>query len=76
MKKKFYIEEKGCSVKRIKCPKGSLVLWDSRTIHCGSECLKSRATFNFRNVVYVCYEPRTRCTEKNLIKKRKAFEEL
>lgn len=74
--KRFYIEEKGCLMRRIKCPKGSLVLWDSRTVHCGSEALKTRATPNFRNVAYVCYEPRSRCSEKNLIKKRKAFEEL
>jgi hypothetical protein len=74
--KEFYIEEKKCLPKRIKCPKGSLVLWDSRTIHCGSEALKTRAQPNFRNVAYVCYEPRERCTEKGLIKKQNAFEEM
>lgn len=74
--KKFYIEEKHCLHKRIKCPKGSLVLWDSRTIHCGSEALKSRTQPNLRNVVYVCYEPRAHCNDKNLIKKQKAFENL
>lgn len=73
---KFYIEEKKCIPKRIKCPKGSLVLWDSRTVHCGSEALKTRKTPNFRNVVYLCYEPRSHCNEKNLLKKRKAFEEM
>ena len=72
----FYINDKTCLPKRIKCPKGSLVLWDSRTIHCGSEALKTREKPNFRNVAYVCYEPRERCTDKNLIKKQKAFEEL
>lgn len=76
IEKQFYIEENNCLPKRIKCPKGSLVLWDSRTIHCGSEALKTRKVPNFRNIVYVCYEPRTKCTEKNLIKKQKAFEEL
>jgi hypothetical protein len=74
--KQFYLEEKNCFHKRIKCPKGSLVLWDSRTIHCGSESLKTRHVANFRNVVYVCYEPRSRCNEKNLIKKQKALEDL
>jgi hypothetical protein len=76
IEKQFYIEENNCLPKRIKCPNGSLVLWDSRTIHCGSEALKTRKVPNFRNIVYVCYEPRTKCTEKNLIKKQKAFEEL
>lgn len=69
----FYKEEKCCLPKRIKCPKGSMVLWDSRTIHCGSEALKTREKANFRHVVYVCYEPRSRCSEKNLIKKQEAF---
>ena len=73
---KFYVEEKTCLPKRIKCPKGSLVLWDSRTIHCGSEALKTRAIPNFRNVAYVCYESRSRCSEKNLIKKQRAFNEM
>jgi ectoine hydroxylase-related dioxygenase (phytanoyl-CoA dioxygenase family) len=72
----YYIEKKTCLPKRIRCPKGSLVLWDSRTIHCGSEALKTRAAPNFRNVAYVCYEPRERCSEKNLIKKQKAFNEM
>jgi ectoine hydroxylase-related dioxygenase (phytanoyl-CoA dioxygenase family) len=36
---KFFLE-KGCKIKKIMCPKGSLVLWDSRTIHCGVEALK------------------------------------
>jgi hypothetical protein len=71
----FYINE-NCTPTRIKCPKGSLVLWDSRTIHCGTEALKDRKNVNIRNIVYVCYEPRTRCTPKNLIKKQRAFDEM
>ncbi|KAJ3314351.1 hypothetical protein HDU93_004773, partial [Gonapodya sp. JEL0774] len=30
-----WYEEQGCAKKRIQCPKGSMVLWDSRTIHSG-----------------------------------------
>jgi len=70
-----YYTDNGCSLKRIKCPKGSLVLWDSRTIHCGVEAIKSRKSPNFRNIVYVCYEPRENSDDKNLAKKIKAFEE-
>ena len=29
--------ELGCKIRRIQCPKGAMVLWDSRTIHCGQE---------------------------------------
>lgn len=72
----FYIKQKECRPTRIKCPKGSVVLWDSRTIHCGSQALKTREKQNIRNVAYICYEPRERCTEKNLLKKQKAFNEM
>ena len=71
----FYIQ-KGCAPKKIKCPKGSLVFWDSRTIHCGVEAIKGRKEPNLRAVVYLCYIPRSQCTETNLKKKIKAFEEL
>lgn len=66
----------GCEEKRIKCPRGSLVLWDSRTIHCGVEAFKQRDKSNFRCIVYVCYQPRNLCDNKNIVKKRKAFEEM
>ena len=71
----FYLE-KGCTYKNIMCPKGSLVFWDSRTIHCGIEASPSRAKPNFRAIVYLCYMPRKLCSAKNLEKKQKAFEEL
>lgn len=38
----FYLEN-GCTIKNITCPKGSIVLWDSRTVHCGIEAVKTRA---------------------------------
>lgn len=74
-KVKYYLE-KGCTEQKIKCPKGSLVLWDSRTIHCGTEPLKERVKQNFRCVVYLCYLPRSLCNNANLRKKQKAFNDL
>lgn len=71
-----YLLEKGCEPKKIKCPKGSLVLWDSRTIHCGTEAFKGRADPKFRAVIYVCYQPRSKATAANIRKKQKAFNEL
>lgn len=70
----FYSQK--CVSRKIKCPKGSLVLWDSRTIHCGSQASKERQNRNFRNVIYVCYQPRHHMTQKQLEKKKKAFNEL
>ncbi len=71
----FYYK-RGCHVKNIKCPKGSLVFWDSRTIHCGIEANKARSVPNIRAVIYLCYMPRSQCNEANLKKKQKAFNEL
>ena len=72
---KFY-EDKGCEEKKVTCKAGSMVFWDSRTIHCGTEAVKERCEKKLRNVVYICMTPRERATEANLKKKRKAFEEL
>jgi hypothetical protein len=57
------------------CPKGSMVLWDSRTVHSGRQALKGREDPNFRNVVYICMTPRGLATEKALERKRQIFEE-
>jgi hypothetical protein len=71
----FYAD-RGCVEKRIKCPAGSMVLWDSRTIHCGVEPEKGRSSPNFRCVAYLCYMPRSLATATELKKKIKAFEEM
>lgn len=71
----FYLE-KECTYKKIKCPKGSLVLWDSRTIHCAVDAIKGRPLQNFRGIIYLCYQPRNLCDKKNLEKKKKAFLEM
>lgn len=54
----WYVEESKCDEFYIKCPAGSMVLWDSRTIHYGASPLKNRKLSNFRNVVYICMQPR------------------
>lgn len=59
--------------KLIKCPAGSIVLWDSRTIHCGRECHKERVKPNFRGISYVCMKPRSLSSNSDIEKKRKAF---
>lgn len=43
----------------ITCPAGSMVFWDSRTVHSGIE--KLPGTNNLRNLCYLCYLPRKRC---------------
>ena len=71
----FFVD-KGCVYKKIKCPKGSVVFWDSRTIHCGTEAMRERTNPNFRAVIYLCYMPRSSATTKMIEKKQKAFTNL
>jgi ectoine hydroxylase-related dioxygenase (phytanoyl-CoA dioxygenase family) len=72
---KFY-SDKGCEYKRIKCPKGSMVFWDSRTIHCGVSPCKTRENSDLRSVIYLCYQPRKLISNANLKKKKEAFENM
>ena len=72
----WYEKTKKCTRVNIKCPAGSLVLWDSRTIHCGTEPDSSRTKSNYRCCVYLCYTPRSLATQSKLASKIKAWEEL
>lgn len=73
---KWY-EGEGCKEAYIQCPAGSMVLWDSRTIHFGREAIKGRANRNrLRCIGYVCMTPRRLCTTANLKKRIAAFEDL
>lgn len=53
-----------------------MVFWDSRTIHQGKEAMKDRKVPNHRCVAYLCYTPRSLCSDKILEKKIKAYQEL
>lgn len=71
----FYLNNE-CKEKKIVCPAGSLVLWDSRTIHCGVQHIKNRPKPNFRCVAYICMTPRNWATANILKKKQSALENL
>lgn len=66
----------GCMEKRIACPAGSLVMWDSRTVHYGAPSLKKPHEQSFRLVGYVCYRPRYFIRSDMLCAKRDAFNSL
>jgi ectoine hydroxylase-related dioxygenase (phytanoyl-CoA dioxygenase family) len=69
-----FLKKRGCEEVRVECPPGSLVLWDSRTIHYGASPLKTRTTPRARAVCYVCFVPRSMASPDNLKKKRNAFD--
>ena len=71
-----WFDSKGCTSVRVTSPPGSLVLWDSRTVHANSTALKSRnKPDRFRFVVYVCMTPKKLITKAALKKKQLYFEE-
>lgn len=65
-----FFTNNGCIPYRVEAPAGSLVLWDSRTLHFGSKPLPGRSSPNYRMLVYVCYTPRSLCSQSNLKRKR------
>jgi len=71
----MFYEDKGCQLHNVIAPAGSIVLWDSRTVHQGMECIKGRQFPSLRTVAYICMTPRNWATPKNIEKKQKTFNE-
>jgi ectoine hydroxylase-related dioxygenase (phytanoyl-CoA dioxygenase family) len=63
----------GCIPYRVEAPKGSLVLWDSRTLHFGSKPLPWRTKPNYRMLIYLCYTPSSLITEAKRKRKIEIF---
>ena len=66
----------GCVQRNIVCPAGSMVFWDSRTIHAGRGPTKGRAVPKNRYVVYVCMTPTKLLTPSMALKKQNACKRL
>jgi len=54
-------------------PPGSLILWDSRTVHWAARPAKHMT--HCRMAVYLCYVPRSKASTRDLEKKREAFKQ-
>jgi len=48
-----------CEIKEVRCPAGSLVIWDSRLVHCNKGPDLTRSKPNYRCVSYLCYMPKS-----------------
>lgn len=68
-----YFIDKGCKPFCVKATKGSLILWNSKTFHQGTEPQKNRIQKNTRLVIYVCMTPKSWASEASIKKKQKAF---
>jgi hypothetical protein len=71
--RKWLLSQPDVEEVRVACPAGSLILWDSRTAHSGSNALRGRKEANWCFKVYTSYMPRIFATPKEMKKKRMAF---
>lgn len=69
----WLIEFKRCEIVHIAAPKGSFVLWNSRTFHCNSRPTKFSGSNKFRYVQYICMVPKLWISDEELKKKKEAF---
>jgi Phytanoyl-CoA dioxygenase (PhyH) len=60
--------------KHITAPRGSLILWDSRTVHWNQHPSKDRDNPKVRMVGFLCYVPKARLSDEGKALRRKAFE--
>jgi hypothetical protein len=67
----LYVREKRCAHVCVAAAPGDLVLWDSRTVHCGRAAARGAALLR-RAVVYVAMQPRALATPRDLELKRRA----
>ena len=66
--------KKGCRWNTIIAPKGSMIFWDSRTIHMGTLPRQGRPhPGRWRFIVYVCYTPARLQTDEDTKLKRLAY---
>lgn len=63
-----------CPSVHVIAPRGSLILWDSRTVHWNQHASKDSLSSNVRMVGYLCYVPKSRLTEEGRKIRQKAFE--
>ena len=71
----FFVKEKGCAHVCIAAAAGDLVLWDSRTIHCGRAATREARLLR-RAVVYVSMQPKRLSTPRDIELKRRAHAQL
>ena len=60
--------------KHVTAPKGSLILWDSRTVHWNQHPSPNRNNPKVRMSGFLCYVPKSRLTEEARFMRKEAFE--
>ncbi len=62
-----------CKIKEVTCPAGSLVIWDSRLVHCNKGPDLARSIPNYRCISYLCYMPKSMSDINTINKRVQAF---
>jgi len=62
-----------CEIKEVTCPAGSLVIWDSRLVHCNKGPDETREIPNYRCVQYLCYMPKSMSDLETINKRISGF---
>lgn len=68
--------DKRCLEQQMKCPAKSLVMWDSRLVHCGLKPKKSRNMENTKCISYISYSTKDRISNIKLAEKKQALENM
>lgn len=71
-----FFEDRNCLKKSIRCPAGSIVLWDMRTMQFDRNPSNYRKHENLRSVSYICMLPRSLSTPAQRQLKIKAFKRM
>ncbi|CAL1538031.1 unnamed protein product [Lymnaea stagnalis] len=72
-----WFSKRGCLRKRVACPKGGLLLWDSRLLHANARPVRGRShPGRWRFVIFVCMTPAAWATPVDLEAKVKAYNSL
>src|SRR5690606_26577511 len=76
----FAVDESGShyAMQHITAPKGSLILWDSRTMHWNQHASQDRIRRDpprVRMVGYLCYVPKSRLQDQGKALRKEAFEQ-
>ncbi len=73
----FFVEEKGCEIVPVAVKKGSMVLWDSRTVHDNVPPQLARAhPGRWRYIVFICMGPAAWATEQDLKLKKEVYDNI
>ncbi|ELT89419.1 hypothetical protein CAPTEDRAFT_130395, partial [Capitella teleta] len=71
-----WFKQQGCRIRRVPCPKGGMIVWDSRTVHAGAPPKVGRENPRWRYVMFVCMGPAAWATPEDLKLKEEAYEKL